>query len=68
MAKALIGFIGGPTQTQLHDTALMRRRIADLEAEILRLKVENDGLLQALRERVDHVTASDLAEHVAGHH
>lgn len=67
MAKALIGFIGGPTSTQLHDTASMRRRIADLEAEILRLKVENDGLLRTLRERVDHVTASDLIEQVAGH-
>jgi hypothetical protein len=67
MAKALVGFIGGPTSSQLRDTALMRRRIADLEAEILRLKVENDGLLQALREQVDHVTASDLVEHVAGH-
>ncbi|MCW2800008.1 MAG: hypothetical protein JWQ70_1480 [Aeromicrobium sp.] len=67
MAKALIGFIGGPTSSQLRDTAQMRRRIADLEAEILRLKVENDGLLQTLRERVDHVTASDLVEHVAGH-
>ncbi len=67
MAKALVGFLGGPTSTQLRDTASMRRRIADLEAEILRLKIENDGLLQALRERVDHVTASDLAEHVSGH-
>jgi hypothetical protein len=67
MAKALIGFIGGPTSAQLRDTFSMRRRIADLEAEVLRLKVENDGLLQALRERVDHVTASDLVEHAAGH-
>jgi hypothetical protein len=62
MAKALVGYLGGPTPGQLRETAIMRRRIADLENEVLRLKVENDGLLAALRERMDHVTAGDLAE------
>lgn len=66
MAKALIGFIGGPTSEQLHETAHLRRRIADLEAEITRLKTENDGLLKTLSERVDQVTAGDLLEPVAG--
>lgn len=66
MAKALIGFIGGPTPVQLHENANLRRRIADLEAEIGRLKTENDGLLRALRERVDQVTAGDLMEPAAG--
>ena len=46
---------------------MLRRRVADLEAEVLRLKVENDGLLKALREQVDQVTAGDLLEPVAGH-
>lgn len=62
MAKALVGFIGGPTSAQLHQTASLRRRVADLEAEVLRLKTENDGLLKALREQVDAVSASDLLE------
>ena len=65
MAKALVGYLGGPTSAQLQRNASMRRRIADLENEVLRLKVENDGLLAALRERVDLVSASDLAEPVS---
>jgi hypothetical protein len=65
MAKALVGYLGGPTSAQLQQTAAMRRRIADLENEVLRLKVENDGLLAALRERVDLVSASDLAQTVS---
>ena len=65
MAKALVGHLGGPTAGQLQQTAAMRRRIADLENEVLRLKIENDGLLAALRERVDQVSASDLAQPVS---
>ncbi len=65
MAKALIGFVGGPTSDQLRETARMRRRIADLEAEVLRLKIENDGLLAAVREHIEPVTAGDLFEPVA---
>ncbi len=55
MAKALIGYVGGPTPDQVRETARLRRRVADLEAEVLRLKVENDGLLKTLAERVDSV-------------
>ncbi|AXT85458.1 hypothetical protein C6I20_09840 [Aeromicrobium sp. A1-2] len=62
MAKALVGFIGGPTTGQLRETASLQRRILDLEDEIMRLKVENDGLLLTIRERVDSVTAGDLME------
>jgi regulator of replication initiation timing len=66
MAKALIGYIGGPTPDQLRETARLRQRIADLESEVLRLKVENDGLLKTLSEAVEHsvehVTASGVLE------
>jgi hypothetical protein len=55
MAKALIGFVGGPTPEELRETARLRRRVADLEDVVLRLKAENDGLLAALGERVDAV-------------
>jgi hypothetical protein len=65
MAKALIGFVGGPTTDQLREAARMRRRIADLEGEVLRLKIENDGLLAAVREHLEPVTAGDLLEPVA---
>ncbi len=65
MAKALIGFVGGPTTHQARDVARMRRRIADLEAEVLRLKIENDGLLEAVRQHLEPVTASDLLDPVA---
>ena len=65
MAKALVGYLGGPTSAQHQQTASLRRRITDLENEVLRLKVENDGLLATLRERVDLVSASDLAETVS---
>ena len=63
MAKALIGYVGGPTPDQVRESARLRRRVADLEAEVLRLKVENDGLLKTLAERVDSV--DELLEPVA---
>jgi regulator of replication initiation timing len=64
MAKALIGYIGGPAPEQLRETARLRQRIADLESEVLRLKVENDGLLKTLSESVaksvEHATTGVL--------
>ena len=62
MAKALIGFMGGPTNDQLRQSASLRRRIGELETEVLRLKNENDGLNKALSERVDLLTPADLLE------
>ena len=65
MAKALVGYLGGPTPALLHQTALLKRRVADLEAEVLRLKTENDGLLAALHDQVDSVSPADLLEPVS---
>ena len=65
MAKALFGYVGGPTPDQIHETARLKRRINDLEAEVMRLKRENDGLLRTLSESVEHVTASGVLESVA---
>lgn len=62
MAKALIGFMGGPTNDQLRQSAKLRRRIGELETEVLRLKNENDGLNKALGERVELLTPADLLE------
>lgn len=65
MAKALVGFMGGPTNEQLLQTANLRRRISDLEAEVIRLQTENDGLNKALGERVERLTPADLLEPLA---
>ncbi len=65
MAKALVGFMGGPTNEQLLESANLRRRISDLEAEVMRLKNENDGLNKALSERVGLLTGADLLEPLA---
>ena len=65
MAKALIGFMGGPTNDQLRESAVLRRRISELEAEVLRLKQENDGLTKALAERVSTLSPADLLEPLA---
>lgn len=60
MAKALIGFVGGPTADQAREAALLRRRIRDLEVVVLRLKSENDALSQALSSRVQEMNTADL--------
>lgn len=65
MAKALIGFMGGPTNDQLLESANLRRRINELQTEVLRLKTENDGLNKALSERVERLTPADLFEPLA---
>lgn len=65
MAKALIGFMGGPTNDQLRKSANLRRRVGELETEVLRLKIENDGLNKALSERVELLTSADLLEPVS---
>lgn len=43
MAKALLGYVGG--DSRLHEENLrLRRRVADLQAVVLRLQAENDAL------------------------
>jgi hypothetical protein len=43
MAKALVGFVGGDPRL-LDDNQRLRRRVAELEALVLRLQAENDAL------------------------
>lgn len=43
MAKALLGYVGGNPRL-IDDNQRLRRRVADLEAMVLRLQAENDAL------------------------
>lgn len=65
MAKALVGHLGGPTVDQVRETAQLRRRVAELQAEVQRLSTENEGLLKTLSERVERATADGLLEPLA---
>jgi len=44
MAKALFGHVGGPDTRLISEVAMLRRRVKDLEAGVLRLSTENDAL------------------------
>ncbi len=64
MAKALLGYVGGPDPRMLSEMRRLQRRVQDLEAELARLQEENDvltagvsdGLLVATREREPALT------------
>lgn len=61
MAKAILGYLATPTAHESHEVALLRRRVADLEAEITRLKSENDALHTALsHDLADKLSTADL--------
>ncbi|MFZ0325115.1 MAG: hypothetical protein WAN48_13430 [Actinomycetes bacterium] len=47
MAKALLGHVGGSDRVMAAQLASLRRRVRDLEAEVLRLQAENDALAAA---------------------
>ena len=54
MAKALVGYLGGPdprvTARLSRENNLLRQRIADLEAVAVRLQKENDALASMVSE------------------
>ncbi len=47
MAKALLGHVGGSDPVVAAQLASLRCRVRDLEAEVLRLRAENDALAAA---------------------
>ena len=44
MAKALLGHVGGPDPRMVAEMRRLQQRVRDLEAELVRLKTENDTL------------------------
>jgi hypothetical protein len=62
MAKALLGYVGGPDPRLVTEVRRLQRRVIDLEAEVLRLQAENDSLLEMVDTRpvsIDEVTAAE---------
>lgn len=45
MAKALVGHVGGPDPRTVMEMRRLHERVRTLEAEILRLRSENDALI-----------------------
>lgn len=48
MAKALLGHVGGPDPRVLAELRRLQQRVQDLEAEVLRLRAQNDALSAAV--------------------
>ncbi|MFE6056643.1 hypothetical protein ACFQ6N_38380 [Kitasatospora sp. NPDC056446] len=44
MAKALLGYVGGPDPRMLSEMRRLQQRVQDLESELLRMQAENDAL------------------------
>jgi hypothetical protein len=50
MAKALLGYVGGPDHRIVEEARQLRRRVRDLENQVLHLQRENDQLAAALHQ------------------
>jgi hypothetical protein len=44
MAKALLGYVGGPDPRLLAEMRRLQQRVQDLESELNRMQAENDTL------------------------
>lgn len=53
MAKAILGYVGSSSLADQHEIAQLRRRVADLSAEVARLQRENDDLIAVHAEHVE---------------
>lgn len=65
MAKAIVGQLGGPTAQHAYETSLLRRRVAELQEEIARLKAENNALSEALCDRAEDLHPDQLLESIS---
>ena len=62
MAKALLGYVGTDSRI-LDDNMRLRRRVADLEAVVLRLQAENDALAAQLHDGELLVVPDSIKDH-----
>jgi cell division protein FtsB len=62
MAKALVGHLGTVDPRHTREIMVLRRRVADLEAEVGRLKAENDALAAAYSRDTSSVVPGDLVD------
>lgn len=64
MAKALMGHLdtGAVDPRRVRETVVLRQRVTDLEAEVLRLKAENDALAAAYRRDTGSVVPGHVAD------
>ena len=50
MAKALLGYVGGPDPRLLSEMRRLQQRVQDLESELIRMQAVNDSLTVASHE------------------
>ncbi len=48
MAKALLGYVGGPDPRLVTEVRRLQRRVHDLEVEVQRLQAEKDTLVETI--------------------
>lgn len=63
MAKALIGHMGGPDPRSVMELRRMQERVRSLEAEVIRLRAENDALAASVAQA--HLISLDVAKEPA---
>jgi len=65
MAKALLGYVASGNPRLVDENLRLRRRIADLEAVVLRLQAENDALAAQTHDGELLVVPDHIEEHVS---
>ncbi|MFJ8046128.1 hypothetical protein ACIRBX_37015 [Kitasatospora sp. NPDC096147] len=50
MAKALLGYVGGPDPRMLTEVRRLQQRVQDLQSELIRMQAENDALTAVVDE------------------
>lgn len=63
MAKALIGHVGGPDPRTVLEMRRLHERVRVLEAEIVRLRAENDALASSVTDT--HLISLEVAKEPA---